>query len=112
MNDVHAGLQAAHGNFVPLLVELFQRRAQWHSGSLLLGLAALLLLFLLQRWPRLPSTLVVLAVGVAGIPLLGAHAEGIALVGRIAITDVAPRIPLLPFDAWLHAAGIAAAAHS
>ena len=104
-----AGLHVAHSNFAPLLVELFERRAQWHANSLLLGVGALLLLFLLQRWPRLPSTLVVLAVGVACFPLLGAHGEGIALVGRIVVTDMAPRFPDLPFDAWMRAAGIAIA---
>ena len=90
-------------------MELFQRRAQWHGPSLLLGLAALLLLFLLRRWPRFPATLVVLAAGVASIPLLGAHGAGIGLVGRIVVTDVHPRLPELPLDAWFHAAGLAVA---
>ena len=103
------GLHATHTSFGPLLVELVQRRAEWHGPSLLLGLAALLLLFLLQRWPRIPATLVVLAAGIVSIPLLGAHAEGIGLVGRIVVTDVHPRLPELPFDAWLRAAGIAIA---
>lgn len=104
-----AGLHAAHSGFVPLLVELFERRSQWHAPSLLLGLAALLLLFLLQRWPRIPATLVVLAAGIASIPLLGAHAAGIGLVGRIEVSHVHASVPHLPFDAWLHAAGLAIA---
>ena len=49
------GLHAAHSAFGPPLFELFQRRAQWQSASLLLGLAALVLLLLLQRWPRFPA---------------------------------------------------------
>jgi MFS superfamily sulfate permease-like transporter len=101
------GLAATHGNFVPLLLELLRRRSQWHLPSLLLGLAALLSLFLMQRWRRVPATLVVLAAGIAVIPLLGAHAQGIALVGRIDVGAMRPRLPSLPPDAWAHAAGLA-----
>ncbi len=103
------GLYAAHSSFAPLLLELFERRAEWHGPSLLLGLAALLLLFLLQRWPRVPATLVVLAAGIASIPLLGAHGAGIGLVGKIVVTDIHPRLPDLPLEAWFRAAGLAVA---
>jgi len=103
------GLPATHGNFVPLLLDLLRRHSQWHLPSLLLGLAALLLLFLLQRWRRVPATLLVLAAGIAAVPLLGAHAHGIALVGRIDVGAMQPLLPMLPSDAWVRAVGLALA---
>ena len=103
------GLHAANTAVGPLLVELFERRAQWHAPSVMLGLAALLLLLLLHRWPRMPATLVVLALGIASIPLLGADGAGVSLVGRIGVTDVHPRLPDLPLAEWFRAAGLSLA---
>ena len=87
----------------------YARRAQWHGPSLLLGLAALASLLLLRRLPRMPATLVVLALGTTCLPLLGAHGAGIGLVGPIEMSGVHPRLPELPLDAWFHAAGLAVA---
>ena len=103
------GLHAANTAIGPLLVELFERRTQWHGANLLLGLAALLLLILLRRWPRVPATLVVLALSIASIPLLGTDGTGINLVGSIGVIDVRPRLPDLPLDTWFHAAGLSVA---
>jgi sulfate permease, SulP family len=107
------GLHATHTAVLPLLLELYARRAQWHGPSLLLGLAALALLLLLRRVPRMPATLVVLALGTTCLPLLGAHGAGIgagiSVVGPIAMSGVHPRLPELPLDAWVHAAGVSLA---
>jgi len=103
------GLHAAHTAVLPLLLELFARRAQWHVPSLLLGLVALASLLLLRRVPRMPATLVVLALGTTCLPLLGAHGAGIGVVGPIEMTGVHPRLPELPLDAWFHTAGVSLA---
>jgi sulfate permease, SulP family len=103
------GVQAVHTSLAPLLIELFQRRAEWHADSVLLGVVSLALLVLLRRWPRVPRTLVVLVLGVACIPLLGSHGAGIAVVGKIVLTDVHPRIPPLQIDEWRQAAELSVA---
>ena len=103
------GLHVTNTALAPLLVELFQRRAQWHGVSVLMGLVSLALLMLLRRWPRIPGTLVVLMLGVACVPQLEAHGAGVSLVGKIALTDVYPRIPPLPIDEWIRAAELSVA---
>jgi sulfate permease, SulP family len=103
------GLHVIHTALGPLLIELIQRRAQWHSASVLIGLVALALLVLLRRWPRLPGTLLVLVLGVACIPMLGAHAAGVALVGHIELTGVRPRLPSLQMDEWARVAELSVA---
>ncbi len=103
------GLHATHTALGPLLVELLQRRAEWQSASVLIGLGALALLVLLRRWPRLPGTLLVLVLGVACIPMLGAHAAGVALVGNIELSEVRPRLPSLQIDEWARVAELSVA---
>jgi MFS superfamily sulfate permease-like transporter len=103
------GLRAVHTALGPLLIELLQRRAQWQTVSLIIGLVALALLVLLRRWPRIPSTLVVLVLGVASIPLLGAHAASVALVGKIELSQVQLRLPHLQVEEWTHAAELSVA---
>jgi MFS superfamily sulfate permease-like transporter len=103
------GLHAVHTALGPLLIELVQRRAQWHSVSVFIGLGALALLVLLRRWPRLPGTLLVLVLGVACIPTLGAHAAGVALVGNLELTQVHPRLPSLQIDEWARVAELSVA---
>jgi MFS superfamily sulfate permease-like transporter len=103
------GLHAVHTSLGPLLVELFERRAQWHLPSILIGLGAFALLLLLRRWPRVPGTLLVLVLGIACIPWIGAHAAGVALVGEIKLSSVQLHLPALRFDEWTRAADLAVA---
>jgi MFS superfamily sulfate permease-like transporter len=103
------GLQAANTALGPLLIELFQRRAQWQTVSVLIGVVALALLVLLRRWPRVPGTLLVLVLGVACVPLLGARGASIALVGQIELAGVHPHLPPLQIEQWTQAAELSVA---
>ncbi|HEV7431773.1 MAG TPA: SulP family inorganic anion transporter, partial [Steroidobacteraceae bacterium] len=103
------GVHVANTAVGPLLIELLHRRAQWHRVSMLMGLAALALLVLLRRWPRVPGTLLVLVLGVACIPLLGVHGTGIALVGTLALADVHLGVPSLHTEEWARVAELSLA---
>ena len=103
------GFHATHTALAPLLAELFQRRSEWQGASLLLGVAALAMLVLLRRWPRIPGTLAVLVLGVLAVPLLGADGAGIALVGPIGLATVRPQLPALDLETWFRAAELAVA---
>ena len=115
------GIHATHSAFGPLLVELLQRHAQWHLAGLGLGAAALGGLLLLQRWPRVPGTLIVLALGIFVVPLinarwgailganLGPGGADIALVGKIDLAGVHPQLPALRMEEWFRAAELAVA---
>lgn len=103
------GFHAEQTALAPMLAELYARRAEWQAASLLLGVAALLLLVLLRRWPRLPGTLIVLVFGIVAVPWLDARLGGVALVGSIDLGLISARIPSLDFETWFHAAELALA---
>jgi MFS superfamily sulfate permease-like transporter len=87
------GLSAKQSSLLPLIVELLRRVREWHWPSFGCGIAALLLLFLLERLRRLPGTLLVIVAGIAGSSWLAVH--GVALTGviRLALSWAAPALP-------------------
>lgn len=103
------GFHAQQTALAPMIGELYARRGEWQGASLLLGGAALLLLALLRRWPRLPGTLIVLVLGIVAAPCLDARLGGIALVGSIDLGLVSARVPALDFETWFRAAELALA---
>ncbi len=103
------GIQATHTAVAPLLAEIVRRHSEWHQSSLLLGGAALLILVILQRWPRLPGTLAVIALGIAAVPLLGARGADVMLVGPIELSAIRVHLPGLSFEEWLRAMELAVA---
>ena len=103
------GLHTAHTALAPLFLELLRRRAEWDLASVMLGLAALAVLLLLQRWRRVPATLLVMVLGVIAAPILQAHGAGVALVGTVSLTEIQVRWPALEIQEWLRAAELAVA---
>jgi MFS superfamily sulfate permease-like transporter len=76
------GVPALHGDFVPaLLVDLLGDIGGTRPAALGIGAIALLLLFLCERWRRLPGSLLAIALGIAGSDWLARH--GVALVGAM-----------------------------
>ncbi|QQP94938.1 SulP family inorganic anion transporter [Lysobacter enzymogenes] len=78
------GLHARAGDFAPLLLELPQRWREWQPASFATGALALLALKFGERFPKLPASLLVIALGVAASSALAAH--GVALTGAIALS--------------------------
>ncbi len=76
-----ANMHANSSGFFALIVELAREYRAWHLPSLGCGLTALAGLFLLERIPRIPGTLVVMVVSVVAAPALAAH--GVVLTGPI-----------------------------
>jgi MFS superfamily sulfate permease-like transporter len=103
------GIHTASTALGPMLVEFARRHAEWQLPSLLLAAAALLLLALLHRWPRLPATLLVIVLGIVAVPLMGAAGSGLALVGTIHLAGVHPQLPALSADEWFRASELAVA---
>jgi len=75
-------------DFFALIVELLREYRAWHLPSLVCGLIALAGLFLLERVPKVPGTLVVIVASILAAPLLAA--QGVVLTGPI---HVAPSVP-------------------
>jgi SulP family sulfate permease len=103
------GLHATQRAFGPLLLELLQRHAEWQRPSVMIGIAALAVLVVLLRWPRVPSTLVVLVLSVAAMTMLGEGSAGVALVGNIDLAAVRLRFPALDIGEWKQSVELAVA---
>lgn len=88
------GVPAGEGNFFPRLADLAGDLDEVHWATVAVGAASLALLILGRRLvPRVPSTLVVLALGIAVSALLDLSAHGVDTVGEIPRALPDPAIP-------------------
>ena len=71
-----------------------------NGASLGLGLGALALLLGLRRWPWAPAPFIALSVGVACGYVFDLGALGVASVGHLDVTPMAPGLPALSQDSW------------
>ena len=108
-----AGVQVQHSQIGPLLWDVLAQPGRWHWPSLALGVSALALWLavhhVLGRWLFVPTSLVVLAIGVLASGALDLQTNGIALVGAIAWEPLALGPPALSTEHWLRVAEIAPA---
>jgi sulfate permease, SulP family len=93
--DMHAD----GGSFFTLLAQLLRGYGQWRAASLGCGLVALAGLFLLERLPRIPGTLVVIVASILAAPALARH--GVVLTGPIHLSLAAPTLALPASLHWL-----------
>jgi SulP family sulfate permease len=108
-----AGVPAQSPQVGPMLWALLAEAPHWHRASLALGLGALALWLGLSRglgrWLFLPTSLLVLALGVALSAWFGLGMQGVALVGGMAWQWPDWHLPVLATDQWLRALEIAPA---
>jgi MFS superfamily sulfate permease-like transporter len=83
-----ANVPAHSSDFFALSVELVRAYRAWHLPSLACGLSALAGLFLLERVPKVPGTLVVIVASILAAPLLAA--QGVVLTGPIHLALAVP----------------------
>lgn len=97
----------------PLLWDMLSRAPHWHLPSLSIGMAALVLWLVLQhglrRWLFVPTSLLVLALGVVWSTTHDLELEGIALVGEITWQKLSWELPVLSLESWLRMLEIAPA---
>ncbi len=102
------GLPPLHGDFVPLLLaSVLQTLGQIQPYVAGTGVVALLLLFLGERWRRVPGSLLVIVLGIAASGWLAPR--GVTLTGAIDLVPVWA-MPLWPGSGqWLPSIELAAA---
>jgi sulfate permease, SulP family len=103
-----SGLPPLRGDFVPMMLTTLLRSASHvQPYTLAVGATALLLLFLCERWRRLPGSLLAIVAGVAASGWLATH--GVVLTGTIDLVPVWQG-PVWPrADQWLPSIELAAA---
>jgi MFS superfamily sulfate permease-like transporter len=96
-----AGVHPRSGYSPMYALELAQDFAHWNQAGVLVGAAALALLFALSRLQRLPGGLIVIALGILATGWLDLAQRGVALVGPIHLTLQAPVLPVLAREQWM-----------
>ena len=80
-------------NFVRIVWQDITHLDETSAVTALVSVIALVLLFALRRWPRIPGALTVLVLGVAAATALQLGAHGVAMVGSIPSGLPAPLLP-------------------
>jgi MFS superfamily sulfate permease-like transporter len=96
-----AGVHATGGDIFRYVLSLVGQAGQWHHASIQVGLAALMLLFVLGSLPRVPGGLIVIALGIAATRMLDLEGRGVHLVGPIHLALPVPSVPDLDRAEWL-----------
>lgn len=95
------GIVPHHSDMVRFVIDLFGQASAWNWAAGAMGVAALALLFLLARLPRLPGGLLVIALGIGAGKWLALSQYGIGLVGAIDLQLAVPTVPALTYAQWM-----------
>jgi high affinity sulfate transporter 1 len=96
------GLEKGSGDTIRQLAHLLANLGQASWATFAVGVAALGLLFLLQRVPRVPGGLVVLVAGIVVSSALQLDRHGVDTVGKVAAGLPSPSLPHLHLaDLWV-----------
>jgi len=95
------GVHAQHADILHYSLDLFDQFSRWNPAGVGTGLAALVLLFLLKPYRRIPAALLAIVLGIAAQAVWGLDQHGVALVGNIDLQFKAPSVPELTRDEWL-----------
>jgi SulP family sulfate permease len=78
------GVSTEGESFFPLLWQVINQLPQTHTPTFLFGMAMILMLILMNKqMPRIPSALVVSAIGILATQFMGLEAMGVKLVGEV-----------------------------
>lgn len=95
------GVHLTDANLVRFAPQLLEQLPQWNWTAAAVAGAALLLLGLFSRFPRVPGGLLVVVIGIAAGQWLDLPAHGVKLIGVIELSLEVPNLPVLPFADWL-----------
>jgi sulfate permease, SulP family len=103
------GIHFPRGSFFHNLVAIAHSIAEASLTTLAVGFAMIAILVGIERFPRAPAPLVAVAAGIIGARILGLHAHGVELVGRIPQGLPSLIVPefALAAELWRGALGIA-----
>ncbi|MCZ7019418.1 SulP family inorganic anion transporter, partial [Salmonella enterica] len=82
-------------NLIRFLPQLLEQLAHWNWPAALVAAAALAVLWLCARIPRLPGGLLVVVLGIVAGQYLGLQAHGVALIGMIDLRLELGHFPVL-----------------
>ncbi len=101
------GVQGQHPEIMRFALDLVQQIRHWHVAGVAVGFVALVLLFVLKPYRRIPASLLVIVLGIAAQSLWGLNRHGVALVGSIHLSFHGPVVPDLSRGEWMQLAELA-----
>lgn len=96
-----------HSDAPRYLWELLKASSHWHIYGGALAIAALVILYVFKRWPRVPATLVVIVLAIVLGHAVDLSHYGIAQVGHIDLAHIAFGPPDLDRTQWLRCGELA-----
>jgi high affinity sulfate transporter 1 len=88
------GVPVTGEEFFPQLVSFVRNLPQAHAGTVVFAAAALLFLFLVQRYaPRAPGPLLAVVIGTVVVGVFGLEEHGIAVIGQVPAGLPRPELP-------------------
>lgn len=100
------GVSTGDGNFFARLWHVLDHAPDWSLATIAVGALAVAALLLLERFvPRLPSSLIVLVVGIVVSAAAHLDRHGVEIVGKIPRAVPTPAWPDLAWDQWTALAG-------
>lgn len=95
------GVRPGHGDVIRFVADLIVHRDAWNWIAAAIGIAALVLLFICARVPRVPGGVVAVVLGIAAEKFLHLSQYGIPVVGPIDLMLERPGVPELSYAEWL-----------
>jgi MFS superfamily sulfate permease-like transporter len=95
------GVHAQHADILHYSLDLFRQWAHWNPTGVWMGLATLVLLFLLKPYRHIPAALLAIVLGITAQVVWGLEQHGVALVGNIDLQFKTPSVPELTRSEWL-----------
>jgi MFS superfamily sulfate permease-like transporter len=103
------GVQAHHPDVLRYTLDLLAEFDRWNPAGIAIGLAALVLLFLLKPYRRVPASLLAIVLGISAQLLWGLDRHGVGLVGEIDLHFHGPTLPDLTSGEWMRLGELAIA---
>ena len=104
------GIEIDADGFFETIWEVASSLGETNGSTLALGAGAIVMLLAMQRWlPSLPSSLIVVVLGIAAVSIFDLKAEGVSVVGEIPAGLPGLDVPDLGKIGDLFAAGVAVA---
>ena len=90
-----------------IIIELAKHAQEYSLWSTVMGCGALMLLWVLKRWPAIPGAFVVLLLGIGLSNVVNLANLQVEIVGAVLIKPPSLSLPQLPLEKWLQLAEVA-----
>ena len=96
-------------NFIYYVADILSQNSHWNISGIVVAIVALVLLFSLARFPKIPGGLITIAIGILAGKYLHLEQYGVHLVGNMQLQLPTPGLPILAHNEWMRLGELALA---